>query len=139
MNSQWRMQFNMLPVTKDNTVPIKIISPEILIQYHKMGFKVVPLLDNHVPVNEWTPIYDNPNYWNVKDFEDPKICSKFKNVATTFGKTHIRDSEDRELYLQALDLSLNEQNTNIDILIDNIFNLIFLIERYNKILLYDSR
>jgi hypothetical protein len=29
---------------------------------------------------------------------------KFKNVATCFGKTHLRDAEGRELYLNCLDI-----------------------------------
>jgi replicative DNA helicase Mcm len=88
-----------------NTNQKKRISPKDLVNHHKAGFKLVPLSEDHVPaVNETTPIYENPNYWNINDFNDPKIVLKFKNVATTLGKTHIKDSKGNDLYIQVLDI-----------------------------------
>lgn len=88
-----------------NTNQKKPISSKELVNHHKAGFKLVPLSEDHVPaVNETTPIYENPNYWNVNDFNDPKIVLKFKNVATTLGKTHIKDSKGNDLYIQVLDI-----------------------------------
>jgi hypothetical protein len=94
----------MISSTKKDIVPISYINPEILIKHHKLGFKLVPLSENHVPVEPWTSIYDNPNHWNVEDFKDPKLYSKFKNVATTLGKTHIKDSENNHFYIRTLDI-----------------------------------
>ena len=50
---------------------------------------------------DWTPIYDNPEYWS-----EEKLIAKwpiFENVATTFGKTHVKDSDSKDLYLNELD------------------------------------
>jgi hypothetical protein len=77
------------------------IQPATLIQLHNLGFKLVPLSLEHHPVIEWTPIYEDPNFWSLETIvtESPK----FQNVATVFGKTHIKDSEARDLYLNDLD------------------------------------
>jgi hypothetical protein len=72
-----------------------------LIHLHKLGFKLLPLsIDNEVVV-AWTPIYENPDYWSAEKLIAE--CSNFKNIATVFGKTHIKDSEGRDLYLNGLD------------------------------------
>ena len=65
------------------------------------GFKQVPLSLEHRPVIDWTPIYENSNFWSLESLvsESPK----FKNVATVFGKTHVKDSEGRDLYLNGFD------------------------------------
>jgi hypothetical protein len=77
------------------------IRPATLIQHHHLGFKVIPLsIDNEVVI-AWTPIHENQNYWSAE-----KLIAeywKFKNVATVFGKTHLKDSEGRDLYLNGLD------------------------------------
>ena len=69
-----------------------------------MGFKLVPLSENNTPVIKWSPIYDNPDYWQIDQFNDSTECSKFKNVASTVGKSHIRDSDNNELFIQVLDV-----------------------------------
>jgi hypothetical protein len=77
------------------------IRPAILVQLHKLGFKLVPLSFNHIPVVDWTPIYENPEYWS-----EEKLIAKwpiFEKVATTFGKTHVKDSDGKDLYLNELD------------------------------------
>ena len=73
---------------------------DLLIHYHKLGFKPVPLSLNHKPIVDWTPIYENPEYWS--DEKSIAECPKFPNVATAFGKTYVKDS-DRDLYLNGLD------------------------------------
>ena len=73
---------------------------ETLVEYHKMGFKLVPLSSDNKPVVKWNPIYEDPNFWTAEKMEAE---SKFQNVATVFGKTHIKDSEGRDLYLNGLD------------------------------------
>ncbi|MGC1932706.1 MAG: hypothetical protein WA667_27345 [Candidatus Nitrosopolaris sp.] len=49
----------------------------------------------------WTSIYEDPDFWSAEKLITE--CSKFKNVATVFGKTHVKDSEGRDLYLNGLD------------------------------------
>jgi hypothetical protein len=60
----------------------------------------VPLSFNHKPIVDWTPIYDNPEYWS--DEKSIARCPKFQNIATAYGKTHIKDS-DGDLHLNGLD------------------------------------
>ena len=50
---------------------------------------------------DWTPIHENPEYW-----PDEKLIAKwpiFENVATAFGKTHVKDSDGKNLYLNEFD------------------------------------
>ncbi len=79
------------------------ISTHDLCSLYKAGFKLVPLSDDHRPVIQWGPIYDNPCYWQTDEFNAPEINAKFKNVASTLGKTHLKDPENKDLYLQVLD------------------------------------
>jgi hypothetical protein len=85
----------------------KAIPSLILIKYHRMGFKLVPLgEDSKTPtVSSTNDIYSDPNYWT----EDKLIegCSKFSNIATTFGITYYNESEANEnnkFYLHCLDI-----------------------------------
>lgn len=72
-----------------------------LIHLHKLGFKLLPLSVDNTEVMPWTPIYEDPNFWSENKLIGE--YSKFKNVATVFGKTHAKDSEGRDLYLLGLD------------------------------------
>jgi len=94
------------------------IEPKVLISLHRLGFKLVPLSENHKPVIEWSSIYNNSEYWNIQKFNDPKEYSKFKNVVSTVGKSHLRDSENNDLFIQVLDVDsepvYNKLNTTID-------------------------
>ena len=97
------------------TNSIHIITSKELCLLYKPGFKLVPLLENHEFPQKWGAIYDNPHYWQISDFNDPTVdaiflncehpavCSQFKNIASTVGKTHLKDSEGKDLYLQVLD------------------------------------
>jgi hypothetical protein len=76
-----------------------------LINLHKLGFKLVPLNESGKPVIEWSPIYDNPEYWTAEKLIHDEY--KFKNVATCFGKTNLRDDKG-PLYLNALDIDSQE-------------------------------
>src|SRR5690242_17814325 len=87
----------------DNNVILDLI----LTRYHRMGFKLVPLgEDSKTPtVSSTNDIYSDPNYWT----EDKLIegCSKFSNIATTFGITYCNESEANEnnkFYLHCLDI-----------------------------------
>ena len=94
------------------------IEPKVLISLHRLGFKLVALSENHKPVIEWSSIYNNSEYWNIQKFNDPKEYSKFKNVVSTVGKSHLRDSENNDLFIQVLDVDsepvYNKLNTTID-------------------------
>ncbi|MDQ6862456.1 MAG: hypothetical protein M3044_01395 [Thermoproteota archaeon] len=79
----------------------EVISPAQLIDFYKIGFKLVPLDEDGKPAIAWTDIYDNVNYWNPDKLVQESY--KFKNVATTFGKTHLKDDQGH-LYLYALDI-----------------------------------
>jgi DNA replicative helicase MCM subunit Mcm2 (Cdc46/Mcm family) len=85
----------------DFTVDGSNIKPGTLVEHHKMGLKLVPLSSDNKPIVKWSPIYEDPNFWT-----DEKLIaesSKFQNVATVFGKTHVKDSEGKDLYLNGLD------------------------------------
>ncbi|MGB7639580.1 MAG: hypothetical protein WBL88_18615, partial [Nitrososphaeraceae archaeon] len=72
------------------------IKPSTLVEDHKMGFKLVPLSSDNKPVVNWSPIYEDPNFWTAEKLAAES--SKFQNAATVFGKTHTKDSEGRDLY-----------------------------------------
>jgi P4 family phage/plasmid primase-like protien len=101
------------------------ISESILIQYYKMGFKLVPIgADGKIPnVNELltpdeqlisikesktgkiepvTYIYNHPEFWNEERLK--KEAHRFKNVATLPGKTHLKTKDGNPLYLNILDI-----------------------------------
>ncbi len=73
------------------------IPTEELLKLHEIGFKLVPLShDAKTPAIEWTPIYENPDYWTLEKLMGES--HRFNNVATTFGKTR------HGLYLYELDI-----------------------------------
>ena len=90
------------------------IQPNDLINLHNIGFKPVALDEKNREVEAWTPIYENPNYWTPEKLKQQ--AHKFRNVATVFGKTHIKDEEGRDLYLNCLDI-------DSDKVYDILFNL----------------
>ncbi|MGC2575780.1 MAG: hypothetical protein WA364_30105, partial [Candidatus Nitrosopolaris sp.] len=77
------------------------IRPATLVRLHKLGFKLVPLsMDNGVVIS-WNLVYEEPDYWSAE-----KLVStyhKFKKVATVFGKTHVKDEQGLDLYLNGFD------------------------------------
>ncbi|MGB6531261.1 MAG: hypothetical protein WBF33_24400, partial [Candidatus Nitrosopolaris sp.] len=105
------------------------IQAATLVQLRKLGFKVIPLsIDNGV-VMSWTLIYVDPNYWS----EEKLITewSTFKNVATVFGKSHVRDEKGLDLYLNGFDCDsqyvnqiLNSDQIQDPILREKVLNLI---------------
>lgn len=117
-----------------NTNQKNRISSKELVNYHKAGFKLVPLSEDHVPaVNETTSIYENPKYWDVDDFNDPKTVLKFKNVATTLGKTHIKDSKGNDLYIQVLDIDSENAFTLVNTPLSQLVESERLISRFYSI------
>jgi hypothetical protein len=62
--------------------------------------------DSKTPaVKSTNEIYHNPNYWTTEKIAQ---LNNIKNVATTFGKTHLQDSEGNDLYLHELDIDSKE-------------------------------
>ncbi len=90
-------------ILKNDTNYLDTSIIDTLCLFHKTGFKLVPLSIDHGPIIEWSPIYNNTNYWEIENFSDPTIYSKFTNIASAVGKTHMKDSEGKDLYLQVLD------------------------------------
>lgn len=101
------------------------ISESILIQYHKMGFKLVPICDDGKIANTFgllTPeeqlvsknesksgkvesvnyINNHPEFWTEERLR--KEAHRFKNVATLPGKTHLKAEDGNPLYLNILDI-----------------------------------
>jgi hypothetical protein len=94
------------------------IQPDELSNLHDIGCKLIPLDENNREVEAWTPIYDNPNYWTSERLAGEAY--KFKNVATVFGKTHLKDQDGRDLYLNCLDIDS-----------DNVYYRLFDLENSN--------
>jgi P4 family phage/plasmid primase-like protien len=112
------------------------IPESILIQYYKMGFKLIPISDDGVtpnvsglltteeqaiskresksgkiePVNY---IYNHPEFWTEDRIR--KEAYRFINVATTYGKTHLKDDNGKDLYLSELDIDDKEIFTRLSI------------------------
>ena len=80
------------------------IDSDTLNTLHKIGFKLVPLSANHIPSIEWSSIYENSEYWEIHKFNDSIVCSNFKNVASALGKSHIKDPDNNDLFIQVLDV-----------------------------------
>jgi hypothetical protein len=85
----------------------KVIPPLILTKYHQMGFKLIPLGDDSKTptVRSTNGIHNDPNYWTEEKLI--KDCSRFLNIATTFGITDIagtESDENKKVYLHCLDI-----------------------------------
>jgi DNA replicative helicase MCM subunit Mcm2 (Cdc46/Mcm family) len=93
-----------MTIVSENNVNGGKISAEVITSLWKLGFKPVPLAHNHIPYTKWTPIYDDINYWQEDSFSNLEVQGKFINVASTFGRTHLKDSQNRTLFIQALDI-----------------------------------
>jgi hypothetical protein len=113
------------------------ISESILIQYLQMGFKLIPLCeDGKIPnvnglltseeqqksikeskngkVEPVNYIYNHPEFW-TEDRIKREAC-RFINVATTYGKTHLKDEDGKDLYLNELDIDDKEIFTRLAII-----------------------
>ena len=116
------------------------ISESISNQYYRMGFKLVPIGDDGVTPNVsglLTPeeqlisikesksgkvepvnyIYNHPEFWTEDRIK--KEAHRFINVATTYGKTHLKDNDGKELYLNELDIDDKEIFTRLSIVVVN--------------------
>lgn len=128
------------------------IPTSILKQYHKVGFKLIPISVGGVIPNVsglLTPeeretsireskdgkeeavnyIYNHPEFWNEDRIE--REAYRFVNVATTLGKTHI-NTEDGPLYLNALDIDSEQIFTILSRLIDSNGNDTYFLDKACK-------
>ena len=129
------------------------ISLAILIQYHQMGFKLVPLGDDgkipnvsgllnpearqksieeskngkEEPVNY---VYNHPEFWNEERIK--KEAYRFKNVATALGKTHLKRDDGSPLYINALDIDSEQVFTTLSRLSDHNGNDFYFIDEACK-------
>ncbi len=119
--------------SSNNTNQKKRIISKELVELRKSGFKLVPLSENGTPaIDNWTPIYENPNYWNDKDFNDPSVCSKFHNIASTLGKTHIKD-QGQDLYLKVLDIDSEKAFTLVNTPMSQLAGHVKLVSKFHSI------
>jgi hypothetical protein len=83
-----------------NLVPIQ----ELHKLQFKVGFNIIPLReDSFTPnIQSTNIIYENPGYWTEEKIQ--KSHHLFHNVATVFGKSHIKDKDGRDLYLNEIDI-----------------------------------
>jgi len=105
------------------------ISLATLIEYHIMGFKLVPLCEDGKTPNvsgllsaeerqrsidessdgkehQVNYILDHPEFWNKERLERERW--RFRNVATLLGRIHLTGVDGRALYLNALDIDSEE-------------------------------
>jgi hypothetical protein len=77
---------------------------EEVLNLYRLGFIVIPLRDDSVTPNvpSTNDIYINPNYWTEEKFR--KDHHLFHNVATLLGKSHIKDNDGNDLYLNVIDI-----------------------------------
>ena len=85
-----------------------IIALSKLIEYNKTGLKLIPLAEDGMTptIKSTNDVYYNTHYWTDEKIEQEHYS--FHNVATTFGKTHIKDEKGNELYLNQLDIDSKE-------------------------------
>jgi hypothetical protein len=129
----WRLDKSM-SFSTNNSDQKKRIGSEELAGLHESGFKLTPLSPNNTPaIESWTPFYEDQYYWNKADFNDPKVYSKFYNVASTLGKTHIKDSEGNELYIQVLDIDSEAPYTLVNTPISQLTGYEKLVSKFHSI------
>ena len=99
-----------------------MISLETIFSYWNIGFKLVPLDElSKSPVIAWSEIYDNPDFWSIEKIRE--YTDKFYNVATTFGKSHVKDTQGKELHLYCLDIDSDEVLNRVQSLLEQEWKL----------------
>ncbi len=99
------------------------LDPERLKSLNKLGFKLVALTEEGLPSEPWTSMYENSDYWKESDFTNPTIISKFTNIASTTGKTHLKDPNGNDLFLNALDVDSKYVSYVLNMSIDELSTL----------------
>lgn len=87
----------------------KILRPGALWQLHHLGFKIVLIYPNRkTPVAWHLKPYEQP--WTKEQFQAEIIDivyggkEEYSGIATCFGESHIKDPEDKTLYLNCVDI-----------------------------------
>jgi hypothetical protein len=94
-----------------------MITLEALLAYLRIGFKPVPLNElSGAPTITWSEIYFNSDFWSRQKVTEHLHI--FHNIATTFGQTHVTDSDGRKLYLYCLDIDSEEVLQRITTLLE---------------------
>jgi P4 family phage/plasmid primase-like protien len=124
-----------------------------LIQYFKMGFKLVPIgVDGVTPnvsglltreecqnslheskngkAEPLNYIYNHPEFWSEKRIE--REAYRFKNVATTLGKTHLNAKDGSSLYLNALDIDSERVFTILSHLVNSNGDEFYFLDKASK-------
>jgi DNA polymerase elongation subunit (family B) len=103
-DAQANSSASMLSNSLDKKVDENVIAIETLVGYNTIGFKVVPLgVDSKTPaVKSTAEIYNDIAYWTTNLIKEEH--HRFKNVATTFGRTYIKNENGQYLYLHGLDI-----------------------------------
>ncbi len=96
-----------MTTTEDAPGP-QLIELGKIIDYYTIGFKLVPIgTDGKTPrIESTTAIYNNPNYWNIEKLQQEHW--RFNNIGFVFGKTHVKDDNAADLYLNELDIDSEE-------------------------------
>ena len=99
---------NLESQTHKSSEVVNLIPVEDLINLYQLGFKLIPLrVDSKTPnVPSTNDIYNNLEYWSQDRLRNERYL--FYNVATTFGKSHIKDEDGGDLYLNELDIDSKE-------------------------------
>jgi hypothetical protein len=92
----------------DKPCEVSLIPLEDLRNYDHLGFKLIPLREDSMTPNvpSTNDIYNNLEYWSEDTLRSKHHL--FHNVATTFGKSHVKDEDGRDLYLNELDIDSEE-------------------------------
>jgi P4 family phage/plasmid primase-like protien len=129
------------------------IPSALLIQYHKMGFKLVPIgydgvtpnvgglltqEDREISIHESKSgkeeplnyICNHPEFWNKERIE--REAYRFINVATLTGKTHLKAEDCSHLYLNALDIDSEQVFTILSCLSDSNGNDFYFLDKMCK-------
>ncbi len=85
----------------------------------EIGFPIIPLRqDSKTPnVHSTNDIYNNPGYWSEDRLRNSHHL--FHNVATLFGKSHIKDKDGRDVFLNELDIDSDHVFTRLARIIHN--------------------
>jgi hypothetical protein len=101
----------LMDIDTINLIPLKT-----LIIYQKLGFKLVSLDDlGKSPTIAWSEIYDK-DFWSIEKISEN--ANKFYNIATTFGKSHVKEAEGKELYLHCLDIDSDNVLKRVQVLLE---------------------
>ena len=104
------------------------VNPEIISHLHSFGFKLVPISSDGVtPCIVWTEIYEKG--WDEREL----FKAEFANVATCFGKSHIKDENNLDVFLNSLDIDSKEVFDRLCIILDKNKKERFLINELRRL------